>query len=265
VAKELQHLALLHGHSLNAPGIAARELGRNRFTETIDALLSFVKKHLPPVHRTVVQSVAFLLFGYLRWVGATAKLTTQGSFQWPDIPQGSVLVIWHGSAPSLLAAFAAKRPSTPLQILVACDARGDCLAAFCRLLGFEVVRGDAAHEGWEALAKIALRIGEGTSALITTDGGGPALVAKMGAVALASAGQMPLIPIGADCRPATFERHKWDAARNPLPYARIAVVCGEAIMLPFLDATSLEGARQHLQDVLDDVSRQARITFDFPV
>jgi lysophospholipid acyltransferase (LPLAT)-like uncharacterized protein len=225
-----------------------------------------VKKYLPPLHWIVARFVALLLFGYLRWVGATVRLITEGSFQWPDIPQGSVLAIWHGDAPSLLGAFAARKPHTPLQILVACDARGDSLAIFCRLVGFEVVRGDAAHEGWEALAKIAIRIGEGTSALITTDGGGPALVAKMGAVVLASAGQMPLIPISADCHPAILERHKWDAARNPLPYASIAVVCGEAIKFPaLLDAASLEGARQRLRDALDHVSHQTRIAIGLPL
>ena len=50
VAKELERLALLHGHSPNASVTAARESGRNGFTQTIDAVLAFVKKYLPPVH-----------------------------------------------------------------------------------------------------------------------------------------------------------------------------------------------------------------------
>src|ERR1035437_6180656 len=62
--------------------------------------------------------------------------------------------------------------------------------------------------------------------------GGPPFVARVGSVALASAVRVPIIPVGADCRPSLFERHKWDKALNPLPYGRIAVVCGEPLTFP---------------------------------
>jgi lysophospholipid acyltransferase (LPLAT)-like uncharacterized protein len=100
------------------------------------------------------------------------------------------------------------------------DARGDCVALFCRWLGFEVVRGDAEHGGREALIEIANEVREGAAALISPDGG-PPFVARVGAIALASAVGVPLILVGADCSPSVFERHKWDDARNPLPYGRI--------------------------------------------
>src|ERR1019366_647092 len=99
----------------------------------------------------------------------------------------------------------------------------------------------------------------GPTALIFPDGGGPPFVARVGSVALASAVGGPLIPIGADCRPSLFERHKWDDARNPLPYGRIAVACGEPLTFPsFEDSASLEKARQQLQDMLDRAVEKAR-------
>jgi lysophospholipid acyltransferase (LPLAT)-like uncharacterized protein len=200
-----------------------------------------------------------MLYGYARAVRATAKIVTVGSYRWPDFPKGSVLAIWHGSAPSLLVAFTARRPKMPVKLMVSRDARGDCVALFCRWLGFEIVRGDAEHAGWKALFDIANEVHKGVAALISPDGGGPPFVARVGAVALASAAGVPLIPVGTDCRPAVFERHKWDDARNPLPYGRIAVTCGEPLLFPsFQDAASLERARQQLQDALNRAADRAR-------
>jgi lysophospholipid acyltransferase (LPLAT)-like uncharacterized protein len=263
IAEEIARLALLHEHTSGHSAAGVRHLGRSRFTRTLDAFLAFIRRYLPPIHWVLIRLVALGLFIYLRWVAATAKLILHGSYRWPDIPSGSVLAIWHGSAPSLLAAVAMQRSSVSVQILIACDARGDCLAVLCRWLGFTVVRGDAEHGAWKALIKIAADVHQSASALIAVDGGAPAFVAKVGAVALSSAAQIPLIPIGADCRPAIFERYKWDTARNPVPFGRIAVVCGEPIMFPaVMDAASLEDARKQLQVSLDRVSSQARLAFD---
>ena len=200
-----------------------------------------------------------MLYGYARVVSATAEIVTVGSYRWPDLPKGSVLVIWHGNAPSLLVAFTARRPSMPVKLMVSRDPRGDCVALFCNWLGFEIVRGDAEHGGWKALIEIANEVHNGAVALISPDGGGPPFIARVGAAALASAADVPLIPVGADCRPSVFDRHKWDNARNPLPYGRIAVACGEPLMFPpFEDAASLEGARRQLQDALDRAAGEAR-------
>jgi len=100
--------------------------------------------------------------------------------------------------------------------------------------------------------------------LISPDGSGPPFVARIGAVVLASAAGVSLIPVGADCRPSFFERHKWDDARNPLPFGRIAVFCGEPLTFQsFDDAASLEGTRQQLQDALDRAADQARGVLGF--
>jgi lysophospholipid acyltransferase (LPLAT)-like uncharacterized protein len=150
-----------------------------------------------------------------------------------------------------------------MQILISTDPRGDYLSLLCSWLGFKVVRGDAEHGGWDALAVLAERLYQGASVVITADGGGPVLTAKVGAVALASLARASLIPIGTDCRPAALERHKWDAARNPLPYGHIAVICGEPVRYPAItDAASLEHARRQLQDALNQASQEARMGFN---
>jgi lysophospholipid acyltransferase (LPLAT)-like uncharacterized protein len=98
----------------------------------------------------------------------------------------------------------------------------------------------------------------GVCAVMTADGGGPARVAKVGAVALASATGAPLAPVGADCRPAIYERHKWDQVRTPLPFGRVAIALGRPRDCPALaDLTSIEEARRRLQDALNEVAVMA--------
>jgi lysophospholipid acyltransferase (LPLAT)-like uncharacterized protein len=143
--------------------------------------------------------------------------------------------------------------------MIARDPRGDCLALFCRLLGFRVVRGESGEGGWEALAELAREMARGVCAVITADGGGPARVPKVGAVALASATGAPLMPVGADCRPAIYERHKWDRVRTPLPFGHAAVALGQPCAYPALaDSASIEEARRRLQDALNEVAETAQ-------
>ena len=205
-----------------------------------------------------------VLFIYAVLLRLTARIVSTGACAWPNVPAGSVLVFWHGSAPSLLAAFYARKPAIPVMLMVSRDPRGDCVAVLCRWLGFRIARGDAEHGGLKALTQIASAVEEGASALISPDGGGPPFVARFGAAAVASVAGAPLIPIGAECRPSIIERHKWDRARNPLPFARIAIACGEPLQFPLLeDTASLEAARCRLQDALDRAAAQARSALGF--
>lgn len=265
LAAEIARLSALRRRSNGTiSSTAFHRTGRNRLTRTVDNILEFTRRYLGLIYCVLTRSGAALLYGYARAVRATAEIVTVGRYRWPDFPKGSVLAIWHGSAPSLLVAFTARRPAVPVKLMVARDPRGDCVALFCQWLGFEIVRGDAQHGGWGALAEIAGDVQNGDVALISPDGGGPPFFARVGAVALAAAAGVPLIPVGAACRPSLIERHKWDAPRNPLPYGRIAVACGEPLTFPAIqDAVSLEAARRRLQDALDSAAGEARRALGF--
>jgi lysophospholipid acyltransferase (LPLAT)-like uncharacterized protein len=253
-------MAALRPHSETLSSPLFHKIGRNRLTRTIDAVLVFVRQYIPPLHWIAIRCLAGSLYVYARAVAATARFVTSGAYRWPEIPPGSVLVFWHGSAPSLLVAFAARKPRAPVKLMVSRDPRGDCVALFCRWLGFETVRGDAEHGGWRALIEIADALNHGAIALIAPDGGGPPCVARAGVAILASVVHAALIPVGANCRPSVMERRKWDAPRNPLPYARVAVVCGEPLHFArFEEAEAIEKSRAELQDALNRAARQARL------
>jgi lysophospholipid acyltransferase (LPLAT)-like uncharacterized protein len=159
----------------------------------------------------------------------------------------------------MLLAFVMQRPPVDLAILIAPDPRGDFVALLCRMLGLTVVRGSGDEGGWDALIDLAQKIELGASVIITTDGGGPARVVKVGALALASATGVPLVPLSADCHPAIVERRKWDAARNPVPFARVAIAMGEPLRIgPSTGLEMIEQNRQSLQLALEALSAKPK-------
>jgi lysophospholipid acyltransferase (LPLAT)-like uncharacterized protein len=251
VADQLARIEKLMAFSVSTTHWRSEILGRNLLTRTIDAVFAFVRRQVPPLHRAGIFLSAMFLFVYARLVALTVRLRTYGELCWPDIPTPSVIGLWHCDAPSLLVAFAKRRPAARTVIMVAGDPRGDCLALLCRMVGLQVVRTTGDHGGWKALVELAGELARDACVIITADGGGPARVAKVGAVALASAANVPIIPLAADCHPALQESHKWDAARNPLPFSTVLVWLGAPRAIgPLLDCDSIERARSWLQDEL---------------
>ena len=229
--------------------------GRNILTRAIDSTFALLRKYLPPLHWLVVALGATVMFLYAQVVAFTARLVSTGNPPWPNIPAPCVLALWHRDAPSLLVVFAKRHPPCRTTIMVSHDPRGDSLALLCRMMGFHVVRGDSEEGGWEALLQLARELMNGGSVILTADGGGPAQKAKVGAIALASAVGVPLVPLAVDCYPAIEERHKWDAARNPVPFCSLKILLGPPRMFePLTDHSTVEEARAWLETTLNELT-----------
>ena len=251
-------LAFISGLLATSQKPTDKNRGRNALTRTLDTAFALVRKYLPPLHWLFAAMTASLLFLYVQLVVVTARLISTCSQDWPQVPTPSVLALWHGDAPSLLVAFAKRRPHVKTIIMIARDPRGDYLAMLCRLIGLGVIRGDSEKGGWDALLQLADELMDGACVIITADGGGPAREAKVGAVALASAAGVPLIPLAANCYPAIEEHHKWDKARNPLPFSSITISIGPPRTFDFVeDASSVEEARAWLEKTLNTLQVQS--------
>ena len=254
-ATAVDHLArmahiMAASHSRAVP--AVRNLGRNSIARAVDTMLAMLRKYTPPLHWLIAAVCAVTLFVYTRLVALTVRLRAVGERQWPGVPSPCVLALWHKDAPSLLVAFARRRPRSQSTILIAGDPRGDYLALLCRMLGFAVVRGGGTESGWHALVELAQELSQGACVFLTADGGGPAQMAKVGAVALASAAGVPLVPLVTQCHPAIVERHKWDIARNPVPFSSIRISLGPGRSFEhFADLSAIEHARQWLEEQLN--------------
>ncbi len=255
VSERLESLEQLMSISVRHSVSDKPDAGRNSWTRTIDLIFAFVRRYAFPLHALSVVVTAMILYCYAWLVALTSRLRTAGERAWPDVPAGCVLALWHRAAPSLLVAFLKRQPRTPCSIMISGDSRGDYLALLCRLIGFHVVRGSSEEHGWQALCELAKALQNGACVIITADGGGPSRVAKVGAVARASSASTPLFPLVADCNPALEERHKWDRARNPLPFGSILIAVGSGrVFEPFTNAEEVEKARAWLGEELDRMS-----------
>lgn len=243
----------------SVPSPVKKQSGRNLLTRSLDWFFATAQYYLPQLYKIGAAFFAFIVFLYARLVALTVRLVSGGHFRWPDIPAPCVLALWHGDAPSFLVAFAKRRSAREMAILISCDPRGDFLALLCRLLGFTVVRGGGTDHSWEVLIDLAHKIEEGACVILTADGGGSAHVVKVGALALASATRVPLVPLSANCHPAIVERRKWDAARNPVSFGKVAVVCGKPRAIESLsDLETIEENCRYLQSALEELSRETR-------
>jgi len=263
--EKMLRLAELVRHLPTTRHVTPLAAGRNVFTRGLDAILLWIRRYLPPIHWLGASLFGVALFIYAWTVARTSRLTTAGAQAWPDVPDGGVLAIWHDSAPSLLVALAKRKPRAEVAIMVATEPRGDSLNVLCRLLGLRVIRGDWEHHGWPSVARLASQISAGACAVITQDGGAPRRVARPGALVLAAAAGVPLIPLGADCHPALREPRKWDQPRNPLPFGHIAISIDPALKIDdFPDTAALESARLRLEQALNASSVRAREALDLP-
>jgi lysophospholipid acyltransferase (LPLAT)-like uncharacterized protein len=227
-------------------------------TRSLDAIFAVARHYAPPLHWLGAAALAVCLYLYAHICALTIRLTAVGGVAWPADPQPGVWAIWHGGVNALIVAITARRPRTPLAVMIAGNPRGDSLALLCRLLGLRVARVAEDEGGWSALAELSGEIERGACVIITADGSGPARVARVGAVALASATGAPVFAFGADCHPAISMPHKWDEARTPLPFGRVAVAVSEPRHCPeFTDSGSIEDARLWLQQALDEAAALA--------
>jgi len=80
--------------------------------------------------------------------------------------------------------------------------------------------------------RLARLAAEGYSAVVAPDGPfGPYRVAKPGALIVARAAGLPIVPWGIRARPSFRLRGRWDRQLVPLPFSRLRVVQGRPLVL----------------------------------
>ena len=197
-------------------------------------------------------SLARMLAGWLaalalRALGATWRVERSG--REPFGPgRVCVLVGWHQG----LLVFAHALRDRGLWVPVSRSRDGDWAEAVLRGLGFAASpRGSSSRGASELLRAMIRRVRAGESGGVMPDGPrGPALVAKPGVLALASATGVPLVPVGVAVG-ASFRFGSWDRALCPRPFARLHVHYGERLDLPkSLDGPILEAWRRRLEEEL---------------
>lgn len=136
---------------------------------------------------------------------------------------------------------------------------GEILTRFLATLGYETARGSSTRGGEGAVRELVAAGRTGRSLAFTPDGPrGPARHCKPGAVRVAAATGLAIVPTAAAARPCR-RLNSWDRFVVPLPGARIWASHGPPVRVPREVADAWNDGRLEDRDVVRDwTSRIAR-------
>ncbi len=214
---------------------------------------------LSPGERVRVAVLLGLSRGAMSLLGATLRLTEEN--------RGSVERLWAAGSPVIYAAWHGRMLMfpyfygrlRPVHVLASRSRDGELVSRFARAFGFRVVRGSSSRGGSTALRAHARLLREERAEVgVVPDGPrGPRFIAQPGTVLLAKLGQAPIVPLGLGASRATV-LGSWDALLIPHPFARVAVVFGDPLVVAAdADRDALEQARQRLEATLRRLTAEA--------
>ncbi|HEX6939615.1 MAG TPA: lysophospholipid acyltransferase family protein [Longimicrobiales bacterium] len=159
-----------------------------------------------------------------------------------------IFVTWHGR---LLPAVYHRRHEG-ITALVSRSKDGEYIARVLRHWGYETVRGSSSRGGARAVRELVRAARAGRSLAISPDGPrGPRQKMKPGALAVAQATGMPVVPIAAGTDRAWWVEG-WDRFLVPKPFARIRVAYGVPQFVPRnADAAEVAALARCLEAELD--------------
>jgi len=213
---------------------------------------------LPPLALAAAPALAAAV---VRALGPTLRLTILGLDvvrpAWRE-RRPQIYALWHGRllmVPWLSARLAAARGARTIRVLASRSADGDLVASFARRFGLEAVRGSSSRGGASALRALASALRAGDDVVVTPDGPrGPRHRVQAGLPALAALSGVPVIPLAFAARPAR-RLATWDAFLVPAPFARCALVFGDAVQVGRED--DREAARARLERALEAATAAA--------
>ena len=204
-----------------------------------------------------VRALGFLIWLVLVVLRRSIKLSLVGmeplEKRWRD-GEPSVLAFWHGR--SIMLPFMYAGPGA--SIMNSTHRDGEIITRALARFGIRSTRGSSSRSAVPGTLGLARELRAGRDVALIPDGPrGPAGIAKPGAVALASAGSVPLFPLAFSADRAVRMRG-WDRMLIPLPGARVVCLVGEAIAPPApRDRNARERVRRELEERLKHVTREA--------
>ncbi len=208
--------------------------------------------------------------GYIRLVGATNRLTYEGSVDYAelDLSEPLIITMWHGQH---LLLPVVRRKDHRVVVLISRHRDGDLQAIVAEKLGVETARGSAARDqsriiergGISGFLRLRGAIKEGKSVCLTADlSNTVARRAGPGIIQLARASGAPIAPLAL----ATSRRKivgSWDNTSVNLPFGRMAMVVGDFISVPAdADDATIEEKRLALENELNRITERAYAIVD---
>ncbi len=197
----------------------------------------------------------------VRVLGLTLRLTVIGVEAllpaWRE-RRPLIYALWHGRllmVPWVSTRLAGVRGARGIRVLASRSRDGEIIARFARRFGLDTVRGSSSRGGAVAVRALAAALRAGDDVVVAPDGPrGPRQRVQPGLAALAALTGVPVVPVAFAARPARRLR-TWDAFLIPAPFARCALVLGEAVHVKRDD--DREEARERLERALEATTAAA--------
>jgi len=178
----------------------------------------------------------------------------------PAFPKRPVIfVLWHNQIfclPPIWWKTGGK--SRKSVVLTSASKDGAVVAAALAVFGTSAVRGSSSRRGVAALIALKRALLDGSDACITTDGPrGPRYECQPGAIKIAQATGIPIVPLSLVCT-AAWRLQTWDRLVIPKPFSRVRMIYDDMLVVPpVLDEAAFEAERLRVQDAMlriaDDV------------
>jgi len=172
--------------------------------------------------------------------------------------EGIIYTFWHNRLFPLVAyyrrSYLSRFPRGRVDVLVSESRDGEMAALMLHRFGFGTIRGSSSRRGREALLEMVERVKKRGDVGVIPDGPkGPRYVAKGGAVALAKATGVPILPVGVSAKPVKIF-NSWDRFMLPLPFAQVGILFGEPLYVAKEEET--EASRIRFEEALMSITRE---------
>ena len=211
----------------------------------------------PSGEKTITSALSTLLkllLATIRW-----KTIDHGGKALVEKGQPVIFVNWHSRLLSIPAMLGGKYPTA---YIISPSRDGRAISGMVAPLGVETIWGSKSQKAISGYRDMRRRLQAGFHVGITPDGPrGPARKAAPGAVTLAKASGVPLVPIAwSTSRMKRFD--SWDRLALPKPFSRGVFVFGSPIYLN-KDTTedTILAECINLEDAINDVTAEADLYF----
>jgi lysophospholipid acyltransferase (LPLAT)-like uncharacterized protein len=211
--------------------------------------------------RVALATAPALAAAAVRILGATLRLTIIGLDTvlpaW-RARRPTIYALWHGRLlmlPWVSARLARERGAREICVLASRSHDGELMARFVRRFGLSAVRGSSSRGGAAAVRALTAALRAGDDVVVAPDGPrGPRQRVQAGLPALAALSGAPVVPVAFAASRAR-RLHTWDAFMIPAPFARCALVFGDAIAVGRDD--DRDEARARLERALEGTTAAA--------
>lgn len=234
--------------------------GARRPEDTVARAYEFADlSSYPRKKRILIRGADLAFFLLIKVIGGTIRWQVEGWENWEAATQEGrvpIYTFWHNRV-FLATYFWQKRR---IVVMTSQSFDGEYIARFIQRFGYGAARGSSTRGAVGAIIEMARLMRAGCPTGFTIDGPkGPRYVAKMGAVLLAKKTGQPILPFTITPRRFWESKKSWDLFQAPLPFTRARVDIAVPIFVsPDADEQELEGKRDELQAVLDELERRGR-------